>query len=560
MTTVLTGVVGSDGRIPVYDPEGLWKTWALSEIWRGLQGLDRFVPKVNDWVVNPETREFFIVDHLDPVSYVPTLRPFALQATVGTFEESDIIIGKGPGAPSDIFRLKVNDEVRPRSAAVDAGCYIYGNITSYAKLFYGTDTTQETGRVISQVYDGNGNFVSSSIPLELAAVDSHVNYNIKVVKRFSVGEALSDGEIVTLAVYADDGHMVYARSLIVENTNTIIDINSGVKYVEDISIKSIWLSNTDPLQLNYPINIPMDSLNMIGVVTYSDGSTVEYPIGYEGKFSMIGLQGRVSSIPGQPHDLVLRYMLDSSEHAISAVGTNNRYLTKPYRIVTINPNYSLQAKLFCYPEWHSSAEGYRLRWFLMNAERNVNFEVTNYVEFAESTGPFNPKLYGYLQRKVVSINLKRVSPAFPSWNHVQTVDIVLNMAPSADKLTSWTVLSEANDSYPRYGDGIYAQIIAGQSKVNLGSEQDSLADWLELVYRRALPITRIDTEVKAPEPTHFYVHNGNYVTKHEVGSWNEDISVGPVPVPGKLLVIRFVRETGTSQLQLGYGALNVKSF
>lgn len=559
MSTVSSAIRGIDGGVPVHDPEGLWKIWALWEIWRGQEGKNRFVPNVHDWVTDPTTREMWIVDHLDPVSLIPTLRPFTMVASSSTFTENDLIMGKGPGAPSDIFKVYINNEVMPHSAAVDAGCFIYGTLSSYVKVFAGTDTHEDTGRVVSKTYDASGNFVSTSVPLELVAIDSHTNYSIKTVRRFSVAEEFQNGDILTVVVYADDNHVVYKRSLIVENTNTIIDNTQGIRYIENISIESIWLNNTVPNQLDYPLNIPMNSLNMIGVVHYSDGTKLRLPIGGEGKFAMLGLNGHVSSIPGQPLDLTLRYTLDRSEIAFASGGTNNRYITKPYRLITTNPNFSLQVKLFCYPEWVSSAVGYRVRWYLLSAERNIFFDVTNNVSFASNTGPFNPKLYGYLQRKTVSINLRDVSPAFPPWNHVQNVDIVLMSPPSSDNQPSWTVLSEASDTVPRFGTNTFARIATG-NKVNLGSLHTTLDEWLDDFYRKTLPLVRINQEAEAPDPTHFVTRFNGIDVEYPISNWKTDIMLGAAVSSGKLLTLKFVRKTTNGDMVLSVAGVITKQF
>ena len=47
----LTGVIGSDGMSPIYDPDARWCIWELSEIWDGIAGNKKYVPKVNDYAL-----------------------------------------------------------------------------------------------------------------------------------------------------------------------------------------------------------------------------------------------------------------------------------------------------------------------------------------------------------------------------------------------------------------------------------------------------------------------------------------------------------------------------
>lgn len=395
--------------------------------------------------------------------------------------------------------------------------------------------------------------------LELAEIESHTNYSTKIVPRCHCTESYPNDELVTLVVYADDGHVVYRRQLLIQNTDTISDLNASVRYITHISLESIWLAPGSEDEIQYPLNLPVNSLNMMGMVHYSDGTTSRYPVD-GGKFTMLGLGNHVSSMIGQVKPLVLRYLLGNDEIAYAAGGSNNRYITKPFQMVTTNPNYSLGVKLFPYPEWQGDSLGYRIRWFLMNAERNVFFEVTNAVKFNEATGPFDPKLYGYLQRKSVSINLRDVSLAFPSFNHPQVVDIVLNQAPSADTLPSWSVRSEAGESYPYYGVSTYAKLRPG-NKINLSSEMATQEDWLEVFYRAALPLTLRGQEVKAPAPTHFGVLYNGVETVYPIESWDQDLGMGAATAAvGKLVVIRFMRRLPDVELQLAYGGAIIKSF
>ena len=551
----MNGVVGTDGRYPIVDDEPLWRMWSIEQIYRGAAGGDKYVPKVKDWVIDPDVFDFFVVDHVDPVSLIPTLRPFVPGRVSGYFT-TDALINLGPGAPSDTFRVYLNDAVYPHTLSVDTAVHVGGTMSSYAKIFLGNDTTEATGKVISKVYDNSGNFVSNSVPLELAAIDSHVNYSVKYVPRCHCTEKLPNNELVTLVTYSDNGHVVYKRQLLIENTDTIADLHAATKYITEISLESLWLSSTIPDQIEFPLNIPMNALNMVGVAHYSDGSKVKYPVN-TGKFAMLGLDGRLSTIPGHPADIVLRYTLGQGEQAYASTGVNNKYITKPFKIVTTNPNNSIAVKLFGYPEWQSTALGYRMRWFLMNMERNVKFDVTAYVRFAENTGPYDPKLYGVLQRKAVSINLKDVSSSFIPFIHTQTVDIVLHNPPTNDGLNAWTVSTEASDTLPRYGVDIFGRIVG--TKVNFSSGLETKQQWLENFYRKTLPLTDRNSEAKAPDPTHFVVHYGTAEIEYSVDDWDKTLTIGSNVWEGKNAYLRFIRREVSGDLQLAWGAVILKT-
>lgn len=549
--------VGTDGKYPIIDVEPYWRIWQLSQVWLGEEGENRYVPKVNDWVVDTNNAIFYNVDHLDETTLIPTLRALTMTSS-GSFTDTEKLIGVGPGSPSEVFRVYLNTTVYPYTLAVDTGLGISGSMSSYAKLFIGTDIT-ETGRVLSKVYDASGNFVTTAVQLETIAVDSHTNYLWKAVKRCHCTEKLEDGEIVTVVAYADDGHVVYRRELKIENTNTIMDTHVGIKYIEDISIESIWLANGSQDTLNYPLNLPMSSLNAVGVVHYSNGDELRLPINGT-KFSMYGLAKHVSSISGEVVPMVLKYELSSDEYALAASGANQRFITKPLKLITTNPNNSIQVKLFCYPEWQGATVGYTLRFFLYNMDRNVWYDVTNYVQLAENTGAYNPKLYRYLQRKAVVLNLHDVSTNFIPFNHTQVFDIYLLQAPSADAVDSWNIVSQDAADGLRYGVGVYGRVNATNTLVNFAADFTTLEDWLEAYYYLARPLVDVVNETKAPAPTHFTTSYLGQETTFPISSWNEDLSIGTGLLSSKNVYIRFTKVTPTITQELGIAAAILKKF
>ena len=556
----MSSIIGSDGISPLFDPEGLWRIWSRAEIYFGpsTPAAGLHVPKKLDYIIDPLTFETWIVEYLDEVTLIPTLRVIKPAGSTYTLSDDDVLFGVGPGTDAETYRAYLNDSVTPHTLTVDQRLKINGSLSSYAKIFLGSDVSDATGEVISKMYDASGNFLSTSVPLELVALDSHVNYSVKAVKRCHITKKLADSERITIVIYADDGHVVSKRQLLIMNSDTIADINDGVKYVTEIALESIWLSPTVADQLDYPLNIPMDALNLIGVVHYSDGTVLRLPVG-NGKFEMLGLEGRLSTIPGQPHELVLRYTLSAGEQAIATVGANGRYITKPYRIVTTNPNNSISVKLFGYPFWESDVAGYRMRWWLMNLSRNMFFDVTQHVKYAESTGPFNPLLYGYMQRKAVSINLRDVSGSFIPFTHTQVVDIVLNNPPTNDAAPSWTVGTESSDTYPRFGSEVYGKRVSA-TLANFTSGHGTYEQWLLNFYRQTRPLVDVDSEVEAPAPTHFFIGYAGQETEWSVDQWDQDMSIGQAIADKTTAYFRFVKRTASGDMQLSYAAAIIKTF
>lgn len=551
-------VVGSDGLVPIYNPEDRWCWWSINEIWLGptYPAANKFVPKVKDYVIDPDTSDIWIVDAVDEITLEPTLRSIHLRDVNYELSMSDILFGVGPSSDSETYRAYLNDSVFPHTLSIDSRNKVHGTMASYAKIFYGTDTS-DNGEVLSKVYDNSGNFISEAVPLELVALDSHTNYAIKAVKRCHVTRKMKDGEVITAVTYSDDGHVTSRRQFLIVNSDLIADAQAGTKYITDISLESIWLSPTIADLLVYPLNIPMNALNMMGVVHYSDGSSLRLPVD-GGKFAMLGLDGRLSTIIGQPNDLVLRYLVGPGEVAYAATGVNGKHIVKPFKIITDNPNDSIAVKLFGFPFWVDANTGYKMQWYLLNMARNVFFDVTDLVSFAQNTGPYDPKLYGYLQRKSVSLNLRDVSPSFIPFVHTQVIDIVLNTPPSNDLLPAWTVATEANEQYPRYGNQVYGNR-RSNGLVNFAAGHDDQASWLISYYGQTRPLVNLSTEIQAPLPTHFIVNYKGVETEWPISAWDQDLNLAPVTAAGTTVSIRWIRRKASGDLQLAYGAALIKS-
>ena len=97
-------VVGTDGIVPSYNPEGLWKTWAVNEIYLGEEGEKRYVPKINDHVIDPVKNIRWLVTELNQLTLIPTLEPLGNYNSIG-LSSTDLLFATGPGWPSQNYRV-----------------------------------------------------------------------------------------------------------------------------------------------------------------------------------------------------------------------------------------------------------------------------------------------------------------------------------------------------------------------------------------------------------------------------------------------------------------------
>ena len=554
------GITGIDGVVPVYDPASRWCWWSLEEIYlHGGPGANRYVPKVNDYVKDTTSDEDYIVTAIDPVTLESTLRLLSNSPTSGVIDPPDVLIGVGPGTQSDTYRVYLDRTVTPNVLAVDARLKVGGSLASYAKIYKGTNLTS-TGKVVSFLYDPAGTFLTQNVPLELAAIDSHTNNAIKVVSVCYTNEYMVDGEIVTVVIYSADGHVVSKRQLLVENTSFIRSINSAQKYISHISLKSPFLSSADQNTLSYPINVPLHAFNMIGVVHYSDNSTTELAVDGS-KFKIMGLERFVATIVGQEVQLGLSYALSPGEVCYGAVSGDGKFVTEPYRLVVANQVGAYSVKLYGYPVWVSEAEGYMLRWFMYNLDRDVTFEVTPFVSFNTDTPVFRPKAYGETQKVSVRINIRDVSSMFNSYIHVQTFDITLR-APATNRdpgQSNWSIQFEPGQ-IPAFGTGLRARIQivnATLTRLNISSGITVMTEWLEKVYLATKPLIDRRREVAPAEPNFFAITAGTTRYEFPINAWNNQLSIGGgFDIDDTLFIEFFKREAG-SDILLGKSAMQI---
>lgn len=547
----LTGVIGSDGKTPVYDPNARWRIWELGEIWDGSVGQGRYVPKLGDYIIEKNEYITYIVDSIDPVTLIPVLREIKNNTSSGVFTSSDMLFGTGASASPDTYRIYVDKSTTPYTMAIDSRLKVYGSMTSYCKIFKGADLGGN-GQVVSMMFGPSGNFSTNNVPLELVAIDNHTNYHIKTVQPCKTTIELEDGELLTAVIYSDNGHVVSKRQLLVENTAFIRSIDVSTKYVSHISLKSPFISTTNDNLVEFPVNVPTNALNLIGVVHYSDGTTLELPVDGS-KFKMLGITQYVSAIVGQELNVVLSYSLAPNEIAYTGVVSNGHYITEAYTLRTVNPNYSYSVKLYAYPEWVNETIGYRLKWWLFNLDRNVKFEVTDHIQFNPATGSYDPKDYGVTQRKSVAINLRNVSAAFKNFLHTQLVDISLYGKP-ADTTTAWTVSHESTIARPSYGLELNAKQVSSYV-MNISNGITDQEEWLERVYLQTFPLVDVTRELQAPMPTHLQITYNGEMVEVPLSVWASNLTfVNPLSVH-KNVYITFIRRSGAEVTYLSQAAM-----
>lgn len=551
----------------IVDPNRGYREWHISEIYSpgNPSSEGQYVPNKDD-SVRDWTQGILRVIDVDYTTGISILRKWTEPVDPGAVSDEDILLGAGPGYQSESYRVFLDQSVFPHSLSLDARLHLYGTSVVSIQVFLGTDIS-ENGDVISQYYDSAGNLLGSHIPVEAVAMflngvvipgGSSANYNT-AVKAPRVGHttrALSDGQVVTVVAYDSSGEARSQAKLLIKNSSFVRQTDSSIKYVSGIGIETPFLLSTDPSVIEYPINMPVDNLNLIGVVTYSDGSQHRIPIDGT-KFELSGLRNYVATIQGQTVDLMLSYQLSVGESAYMHNTSPNGKINVPYHARTKESDGAYSVKLYAYPTWVDLLNGYRLEYYLYNLDRQQVYRVTNLITQAVNSAPFDPLLYGMKQRINVGINMNDVDPLFDSWRHTQPFEITL-IRPGNQRLGyNWTVGFDPGQD-PAYGvdvEAVHTFINVNNSTLDISCGVTTLAEWLDLVYYPIKPLFDARTEVGPLVPNYFVLVSNNNRVELPIAQWNADINVETVPGEGKLVYIEFLRKTSENDLQLGVAGM-----
>lgn len=557
MSDPMSGISGTDGQVPVYDPNGRWTIWDLGQIYTGGAAQGRYVPKVRDHVVDPLTNEQWRVTALNPTTMVPTLVSL-VNAVVNVFSQQDVLLGVGPGTQSDTYRVYIDKSVVPHTLAVDARLRTYGSMARTAKIFRGSEITGDS-EVISAFFDGSGDVLTNEITLELVAtsVQGQVEIATRSVPVTYTTKDLPDNEIVTIVFYSDTGNKVSKRQLLVENTRFIRSTDSSVRHIIATSLESPFLSSSDPNALQCPMNVTLGGLSLVGVVHYSDGSVAKFPVDGT-KFELLGFPGYVSTIIGQKFDIVLKYNVANGEINYIAGQGEALHISETYTIQTTAAEGRYTPKLYGYPVWQDAVNGYRLKWYLYTLERDVVYDVTNLVTINTNTPAFSPLAYGVTQSLSVSVNLNAVNGAFSSYIHTQTISFVLAEQGTA-RTTNWTVAFDPNQT-PVFGQNNFAASMftnVNSSTVSIGLGASTQAAWLERLYGRVKPLVDPAREVAPPAPTHFALVLSTGDAEFPISQWNQVLTLGTSIANNGTLFVKFFKRTSENDIQLAIAGLPV---
>lgn len=544
--------------VPIEDPNRGFHIWPRWEIYDGTDKGGIIVPNVDDlvwdWSAGPHR-----VTQVDRITYLSTIVPWTPPTNNNALNPLDILSGAVPGRAGENYRLYINTKHEPVSACIDSRLTIYGSEQSYIRLFQGSDITDE-GKVVSLYYGPNNRLTDDKWPLETVKTADVQNNTVKVPKNGFVIHGLTDGELVTCVVYNTAGAISSINPLLAQDTTFVRATNAPARYITRVNLETPFALSANPKIIEVPMHLPIDSLNLMGRVSYNDGTSRRVPVDGT-KMELAGLETFTVSQVGQTIPLVLMYHLSPEESTYAATDDAGSSITERYSLTTTTANGSYNVKLFVSPMWNRIRNQWELKYFLYNLDRNMAKDVTAFVETGVDGGiGFDPLLYGTVQRLTVAINMRDIDENNHPFRHVQAFEITL-FTPIGQTLPNWTLRYNVG-SGEIYGEDVIGRgdmAADGQSvDMILSSGNNWMNDWLDNVYRDTYPLFNPDVTSKPPLPTHVTVCHGDVEETIPVEAFADSLAFPSVPHDGDTLLLKWIKRIEAKDLQLGLSPMTFR--
>lgn len=559
-TETLTGRI-----VPIRDPNRTYTQWRLEQIYTaGKDGPGRYVPNVGDTVIDTSIGHggyrLLEVQFVDETTLLSELVELTNTAK-NEFTKENRLLGIGPGYQSELWRLFLDTSVTPHVFIPDSRLLIYGTANTKYKLFQGTDVSAITGKVLSMDFNNNGEIIAEDIPLEKVAFADNGEFNtnlaVKCCRKGYTTQKLKNGEVVTLVTYNDNGAATSYNTLLVHNTSLDRSVNGSTKYITTIGIDSPFLDKTENNTLIFPSNIPRDALAMMGIISYSDGTTKRVPIDGN-RMVLSGLDNYIPMKQDQNINLVLTYHLPDGEMSLNSSVGNDRFIAVKYFGRTLRVDGSYSVNLFPIPTYISGTAGWGLRYLLYTLDRDIVYDVTRHVQAGVNSDPFNPIKYNETQSLTVALDLEKVDPKLRRFRHVQTFKLALMGEPNESNKSPWFITYE-KDQNPIYGQNIYCKGVydpgINKWQIDVSCEAKTQDEWLDRLYYRTKPLYDKQSESKPPKPTHFTVFIEDQQRTFSIAAWNNVLSFPIGTHDGTGVIIEWTRVDGANHYQLGASPL-----
>lgn len=557
-----TVILDDNRRSLVLNMDDLYKYRLVDDSSEIVRGKGSYVANEGDLIWSFAMRRLFQAGRVDTTDYHVDLTFWETEGNDDSVSIEDKLLGVGPGYTSESYRLYLDTTVFPYGLDVNSRLHAYGSKAKEIRIFMGVNTSS-TGEVISAMYNQSGDIVSDAIPLEVVQTEFFNNIATKAPVKGYTTKNMVDGELVTIVVYNYDGAVTDQFKVLVQNTNAVRRPSEAMKRVKSIELISDRLSSTEPNTLVVPINLTVASLQLRAKVTYVDGGSFVMDVVDEtanGKFKLLGLIYWSPTIIGEEQELTLTYSLSKNEEFSYLQGqTFNGAVTQSYKIRgdVVEPAYSL--KLYAFPSWVNSQQGYQLEYWLCDLTRQITRLVPKAaVSLATDSAPFDGLDFTSTQHIKFGVDLSVVDVSYGDHVHVQQSQIAL-LRDGGQRASNWKVKFAANQTV-WYGDTLSALVKAsggGLSTVNVGNSLADQTAWLEKLFYATSPLYDTQTEQRAPLPTHFYLRTKTRSTLVPISQWKNDITFINDLAEGQTIYLEWIRRLAGGDLHLGISGLPI---
>lgn len=545
---------------PEKNPNRGFRTWLQNQIYTGASGPGSYVPNVDDMVLS-WTTGFGRVVSVDPITNLSIIDDvnFAQGSTVSEVA----LFNAGPGTPSGAFCVYINASQIPISLNVHALWRTYSLDASYAKIFKGTNIGT-TGHVISAVLDGAGNVISENLPMQNIVLPGATNLGCKTVGAGYSIEALNDGDIVTLVVYNASGATLRVDRLPIVNTGFVRSLDASKKYVTGIELISDYLNVSNPAQIDYPVNMTLQSGMFQGRVHYSDGSVITLPVDGT-QFSLYGINSFIPTQLDQVVSVVLDYTLSANEYGYNlSVPTPNRHFSKSYTLKVVSADGAYGLRLYPVAVWDQANTKYKLNYYLYSLTRDAIYDVSSYVSSINGSPAFNGTAWNVTQQLTVSFNMANLGTSFQPYVYLETFRVLLKAPAVSGAAAEYLgITSNLSGAINTSTQARYVVDDSDSSKHNLYLDNNigQLSEWLDQFYFSETPLRFGGVEFAAPTPTHVRLVIGTefaqIVPIAMVMTGIMDVAI--TNAQGKTLRMEFISYNGSNVIELGCNHLIIKA-
>lgn len=552
--------------VPIVDRNRGFKSWLISEIYVPGGASGRYVPNINDEVIEWASNYYLIYRVID-VDYTTCKSTLKLMHEIpysDDVSEQDIILSAAPGRAAEAFRAYIDRSVKPATISFDRRMFVLGTMARSAMVYKGTNIGAG-GEVISAMYDQSGTLLGQSIPLEHVATvkipaagqADAIDAAVKVVATGYLVRDVIDNEVLTVVFKDDAGIVVQTQTVVAYNTSFALQPDTSRRYVTGIRLKTGFLSPGDDTHVVIPRNLTLESVLAMGEVIYSDGSTKELPVD-GARMSIHGLYSNryLANSDGYRSTIVLSYRLEPGEYLYGATVGEYPHMDKKYTVETTAFEKAFAARIWAYPQWMSDVAGYRMRYFLSTLSRDHLYDVTDKVRLGVNSPAFEPLLYGARQNLILTLDMNLVDPIFKTFKFVQPTTITL-YGPGTSAETSYTVNYVPGDATV-FGIDLKAKgdyRSAGQWLVDVSQGAGSREDWLDRMFYNTHPIFNPATELRSPAPTHFNLVIAGKRMEVPVVNWANQLNVIAQPNPGEAVFFEWILRDGNGDHLLGVSAI-----